>query len=143
MDILNIQIYIDERKKLDEILKDIKESDMMYKNGVRSDIKQKIIDSEKNKGFHIIRTYQSVTCYDYNNIKYEIEINLDEEEKAPVSPYRWETILELEKTDSVKWYDIMIFRISYLIKNTKLFREYKINDYKINGEEIQREKIFF
>ena len=119
-------IYTDERKKLDEILKDIEESDMMYKNVVRFDIKQKIIDSEKNKGFHIIK----------------IEINLGEEEKAPIPPCRWETILELEKNDSVKCYDIMTFGISYLIRDIKLFKEYKINYYIINREENQGEKIF-
>lgn len=48
----------------------------------------------------------------------------------------------IRKNDSVKWYDIMTFGISYLLRDTKLFKEYKINYYKINGEEIQGEKIY-
>jgi hypothetical protein len=134
--------FKDERKKLDLILKDIQESDMMYKNVIRSGTKQKVIDSENNKGFTIIRTYQTITCYDFNDKKHEIEINLGEEEKAPVPPYHTEYIQELILNDNVKWYDIMTLGISYLFRDTKYFKEYKINYYRINGEEIQGEKIF-
>lgn len=68
-------IYKDERKKLDIIVKDIQESDMLYKNVIRSSQKQKEIVSQKNKGFTIIRIYQNIKCYNYNDKKYEKEIN--------------------------------------------------------------------
>lgn len=68
-------IYKDERKKLDIILKDIQESDMMYKNVIRSNKKQKVIDIQKNKGFTIIIIYQNIKCYNYNDKEYEKEIN--------------------------------------------------------------------
>lgn len=57
----------------------------MYKKVIRSGPKQKVIDSQKNKGFTIIRTYQTIKCFDFNDKEYEIEINLGEEEKSSCS----------------------------------------------------------
>ena len=48
---------------------------MLYKNVIRSSQKQKEIVSQKNKGFTIIRIYQNIKCYNYNDKKYEKEIN--------------------------------------------------------------------
>ena len=48
---------------------------MIYKNVIGSSQKQKVIDRQKNKGFTIIRTYQNIKCYNYNDKEYEKEIN--------------------------------------------------------------------
>lgn len=136
------------RKDLDSILTDIEESKMMYKNIITGEEKTKLIDSKINiKGFYLERKYRITTCIDFNDKETKIEEIISEEEKAPCEPFETKKLVELVYEDDVKWYDILSLGIVRLLRDTKFFKEYKINYYKIKDKkgkerEVEGEKLY-
>jgi predicted GTPase len=146
------EYYIDSKKgkdikkvkeEFEAIKKDIYESEIMFKNIEKSEIKKKIKQS-KNKGFFIIKQFRIVTLTDFNDKKKELIEYLEELEVKPSESdfIRNEKIKEFYRFDNIRWFDVVTLGISWLIRKTKIYKIYEINYYNIDGQEVQGEKIF-
>ena len=139
-----IKKYKELQEKFDKIKDDIKSSKLMFKEVEVSEIKEDSRESEKNKGFYIIKKYKTITCTDFDNKKTTIEEILEEKEVAPkdCTLIKTENEAEFMENDEVRWYDIVTLGIARAIRNTKKYKIFKVNYYQVGNKEIMGEKVY-
>ena len=139
-----IKKYKELQEKFDSIKDDIKSSKLMFKNVEVSPIKEDSRESEKNKGFYIIKKYKTITCIDFDNKETIIEEILEEKEVAPTDCTKTKTEEEAEfiENDKIRWYDISSLGIARAIRNTKKYQIFKVNYYQVGNKEIKGEKVY-
>lgn len=128
--------YNSMRMDLEEILKDIKDSKMMYKDVSVGPEQVKILDSKINlKGFFVERTFRIIKCTDFDDKITQVEHILNEREIAPCDPIRTQTVTKIGYKKDVEWYDVLTIGISWLIRDTTLYKEYLIKYYEVKDEK--------
>ena len=139
-----IKKYSEIQKEFDKIKNDIRNSELMFKEVKISDILENSRESKINKGFYIIKKYRNFTCIDFDNKTTNIEEIIEEKEVAPKECEIKETKEESEyfEDDEIRWYDVMTLGIARAIRNTKKYKIYKINIYKVGDKNIKGERIF-
>ena len=129
---------------LNEIKKDIKNSLIMFKNILLSNIKERSIESKRNSNLFIITKYRTITCVDFNEYKTESEEILEEKEvnlkDCKIAYTREES--EFLEDDEVKFYDVLSFGIARAIRNTKKYRIYRVNYHQVGDKIIKGDRIF-
>ena len=135
-------------KELQEIFNTIKEeiksSPLMFKKVEKSDILERSIESQKNKGFYIVTKYKIITCTDFDDKKTQFEMILEEKEVAPTSckVNKTEEESEFMEKDEVRWYDVATLGIARIIRDTKKYQVYKVNYYQVGDKEVKGERTY-
>lgn len=139
-----IKKYSEIGKEFDKIKNDIRNSKIMFKEVKISDILENSRESQINKGFYIIKKYRNITCIDFDNKTTIIEEIIEEKEVAPKECEIKDTIEESEyfEDDEVRWYDVFTLGIARAIRNTKKYKIYKRNIYKVGDKNIKGERIY-
>ena len=128
--------YISMKADLEKILKDIKDSKMMYKDVSVGPVQAKMMDSKINiKGFYVEKKFQIIKCTDFDGKISEVEHILNEREIAPCEPIRTKTITRIGYKKCVEWYDVVTIGISWLIRDTTLYEEYLVKYYEVKDEK--------
>lgn len=139
-----INKYKEIAKEFDLIKDNIKKSQLMFKEVKKSNILENSRESEKNKGFYIVKKYRTITCIDFDNKETTIEEIIEEKEVVPkdCKLIRTEEISEFMEKDEVRWYDVASLGIARIIRNTKKYKVFKINVYQVGDKEIKGDKIY-
>jgi len=144
VDSKKVSKYPDIQEDFNTIKDDIRESKLMFKEVIVSDILERSRESQKNKGFYIITKYQEITCVDFDNTQTKLEKIIEETEKVPKNCHlnRTEEESEFDGKDSIKWYDVVSLGIARAIRNTKKYKVYKVNYYQVGDKEIKGDRVF-
>lgn len=140
--------YYKKYKEMDETLNaiklDILNSEKMFFKIEKSDIIIKTEESKENKGFFILTKYYNIIFTDFNGKKIEKKSVFSVHEESPSDANFIETkvIEEFVRLDDIRWYDIISLGITYLIRETEIYRQYTQNMYKIVEKIIKGDKIY-
>lgn len=140
--------FISMKKDLEKILKDIKNSKMMYKDVSVGPEQTIILDSKINlKGFTVEKKFEIIKCTDFDDKITEVEHILSEKEIAPSKPIKTQTVIKKAFVKDSEWYDFVTLGISWLIRDTTLYKEYQINSYEVfddkgNKHIVEGQEIF-
>ena len=133
-------------KELQEIFNtikgEIKSSPLMFKIVETSDILERSIESQANKGFYKVTKYRTITCTDFDDKKTQFEEILEEKEVAltDCKIIRTEEEFEYIEKDEVRWYDVATIGIARIVRNTKKYQVYKINYYQVGNKVVKGER---
>ena len=134
VDSIKYKKYPEISDTLNKIKEDILLSKPMFKNVEKSPILISAKESEKNKGFYIIKKYIDIIYTDFNGKKiYKKEIIKEDEVSLKECPIiKEEEIVEYVGLD-LNFYDIFLIFNHYLLLYKKI---YKFNIYTINYYEV-------
>jgi hypothetical protein len=139
---VNATIFQNEFNKIKD---DIKNSPLMFKNVIEVQ-KERSRESTKNKGFYIVTKYLDITYIDFHDVKTKGEAILEEKEVAPANceeiKGKEKEIQEEDGSDDVRWYDVASLGLTWMIRDTKRYKVYKIKVYKVGDKEVEGEKTF-
>ena len=138
-----IEKYKEIKEEFNKIIDDIQHSQLMFKDVKISEIKERSVESQKNKNFYIITKYKTITCIDFDDKKTELEDIIEEKEVAPKDceiDHVDEEEDFLEK-DEVKWYDVVSLGLIRAIRKTKKYQIYKVNCYRVGDKIIRGDKV--
>lgn len=138
-----IKKYTEIKEEFNKIINDIKQSQLMFKDVLISEIKERSIESQKNKNFYIITKYKTITCIDFDDKETVLEDIIEEKEVAPKDcevDHVDEEEEFLEK-DDIQWYDVVSLGIIRVLRKTKKYQIYKINCYKVGDKIVRGERI--
>ena len=139
-----IKKYTELADEFNLIKNDIRESRLMFKNVIISNILEKSRESQKNKGFYIVKKFRTITCIDFDDKETSIEEIIEEKEVAPkdCTIVKTEEESEFMEKDELRWYDIVSLGIARAIRNTKKYKVYDVNHYQVGDKIIKGERTF-
>ena len=148
------EYYVDSKKfkkyseindTLNTIKKDILLSKPMFKNVEKSQILQTTRESEKNKGFYIIKNYIQYIYTDFDGKKIHKEKIINEEEVAPKDCpiIKTEKKVIFDKLDLERSDYLFLFFPNLLLKRISFkYDYYIINYYKVGNKIVKGEMIY-
>ena len=134
VDSIKYKKYPEISDTLNKIKEDILLSKPMFKNVEESPILESTRESEKNKGFYIVKKYIEIIYTDFNGKKIYKQKVINEEEIAPKDC----PIIKVEEKVEFEGWDLKFLDILYLF-NPSLFlakKFFKYNVYTINYYEV-------
>ena len=145
VDSIKYKKYPEINDTLNKIKEDILLSKPMFKNVEKSPILESTRESEKNKGFYIVKKYIEIIYTDFNGKKIYKQKVISEEEIAPKDC----PIIKVEEKVEFEGWDLKFSDILYLV-NPSLFlakkfikyNVYTINYYEVGDKIVKGDKIY-
>ena len=145
IDSVKYKKYPEINEKLNLIKEDILLSKPMFKNVVKSPILETARESDKNKGFYIVKKYIEIIYTDFDGKKIYKEKIINEEE---IAPKNCPVVKVEEKVEFVefnyKFSDLLlIFNPNKILTREFFkFKYYTINYYKVGDKIVKGDKIY-